>query len=88
MGAGRGPLVRAALRAADNAERRIRVFAVEKNPNAVITYVSNLSPLTSPITTHPHTHEEADPCTHSDMQHILLLLRAADDLVLPLQRRF
>jgi len=37
VGAGRGPLVRAALAASKNSGRRIRVFAVEKNPNAVIT---------------------------------------------------
>lgn len=40
LGAGRGPLVRAALRAADMAARRIRVFAVEKNPNAVVTLLT------------------------------------------------
>ena len=37
LGAGRGPLVNAALRAARMAQRRIRVYAVEKNPNAVVT---------------------------------------------------
>lgn len=37
MGAGRGPLVQATLDAADRANRRVRVYAVEKNPNAVIT---------------------------------------------------
>ena len=37
VGAGRGPLVSAAITASKNAERKIRVFAVEKNPNAVIT---------------------------------------------------
>ena len=37
VGAGRGPLVRAALRASEASKRKIRVFAVEKNPNAVIT---------------------------------------------------
>ena len=37
VGAGRGPLVRAALRAAKRAERRVRIFAVEKNPNAIVT---------------------------------------------------
>ena len=37
VGAGRGPLVRASLRAAHDAKRNIRVYAVEKNPNAVIT---------------------------------------------------
>jgi protein arginine N-methyltransferase 5 len=37
VGAGRGPLVRASLRAAENARAKLRVYAVEKNPNAVIT---------------------------------------------------
>ncbi|GMF37960.1 unnamed protein product [Phytophthora lilii] len=37
VGAGRGPLVRCALRAATVANRKTRMFAVEKNPNAVIT---------------------------------------------------
>ncbi|GBG23841.1 Protein arginine N-methyltransferase 5 [Hondaea fermentalgiana] len=37
VGAGRGPLVRASLRAAASVQREIRMFAVEKNPNAVIT---------------------------------------------------
>nr|CAG4641509.1 EOG090X028A [Eurycercus lamellatus] len=37
VGAGRGPLVRAALAAAEKADRRIRVYAVEKNPNAIVT---------------------------------------------------
>eukprot|EP00096_Caligus_rogercresseyi_P011740 TRINITY_DN4721_c0_g1_i1.p1 TRINITY_DN4721_c0_g1~~TRINITY_DN4721_c0_g1_i1.p1 ORF type:complete len:624 (+),score=187.06 TRINITY_DN4721_c0_g1_i1:30-1874(+) len=40
LGAGRGPLVRAALKAADMAGRKIRVFAVEKNPNAVVTLLA------------------------------------------------
>lgn len=37
VGAGRGPLVRRALSAADSTKRTVRVYAVEKNPNAVIT---------------------------------------------------
>ncbi|XP_063986507.1 protein arginine N-methyltransferase 5 [Diachasmimorpha longicaudata] len=37
VGAGRGPLVRAALQAADLAKARVRVYAVEKNPNAIVT---------------------------------------------------
>ena len=37
VGAGRGPLVRASLRAAERTGRRLRIFAVEKNPNAVVT---------------------------------------------------
>ncbi|XP_049602322.1 protein arginine N-methyltransferase 5 [Syngnathus scovelli] len=37
LGAGRGPLVNASLRAAKQSERKLKVYAVEKNPNAVIT---------------------------------------------------
>lgn len=37
VGAGRGPLVRASLRASARAGRKLRVYAVEKNPNALIT---------------------------------------------------
>lgn len=39
VGAGRGPLVRAALNAAEKAKIKVKVYAVEKNPNAVLTYV-------------------------------------------------
>lgn len=39
LGAGRGPLVRAALKAAQSADRNIKVYAVEKNPGALVTYV-------------------------------------------------
>uniref|UniRef100_A0A8C5H436 Protein arginine N-methyltransferase 5 n=1 Tax=Gouania willdenowi TaxID=441366 RepID=A0A8C5H436_GOUWI len=37
LGAGRGPLVNASLHAARQAGRKLKVYAVEKNPNAVIT---------------------------------------------------
>ena len=37
VGAGRGPLVRRCVVAAAAAGRAVRIFAVEKNPNAVIT---------------------------------------------------
>ena len=37
VGAGRGPLIEASLRAAVTARRQLRVYAVEKNPNAVVT---------------------------------------------------
>lgn len=39
VGAGRGPLVACALRAAQRANRRIRVYAVDKNVSAFTTYV-------------------------------------------------
>jgi len=35
-GAGRGPLVSRALRAADATGRKIKLFAIEKNPNAYV----------------------------------------------------
>ena len=37
VGAGRGPLVDCVLRAASRAMRTLTIFAVEKNPNAIIT---------------------------------------------------
>ncbi|XP_072024146.1 protein arginine N-methyltransferase 5-like [Amphiura filiformis] len=37
LGAGRGPLVTASIKAADQAERKVMVYAVEKNPNAIVT---------------------------------------------------
>ncbi|XP_012285156.1 protein arginine N-methyltransferase 5 [Orussus abietinus] len=40
VGAGRGPLVRASLNASDNSGTHIKVYAVEKNPNAVLTLQS------------------------------------------------
>uniref|UniRef100_A0A8C6VMT3 Protein arginine N-methyltransferase 5 n=1 Tax=Naja naja TaxID=35670 RepID=A0A8C6VMT3_NAJNA len=40
LGAGRGPLVNASLQAALQAKRRIKIYAVEKNPNAVVTLES------------------------------------------------
>lgn len=37
LGAGRGPLVDAALRAAQGLDRKLKLFVVEKNPPAVVT---------------------------------------------------
>ncbi|KAM7344033.1 protein arginine N-methyltransferase 5 isoform 1-T1 [Cochliomyia hominivorax] len=37
LGAGRGPLVRSALNAAENTKRKVRVYIIEKNPNAIRT---------------------------------------------------
>ncbi|KAI8350689.1 PRMT5 arginine-N-methyltransferase-domain-containing protein [Mortierella sp. GBAus27b] len=37
VGAGRGPLVNCSLRAAEKAQRNVRLYAVEKNPNAFVT---------------------------------------------------
>lgn len=39
VGAGRGPLVTRSLQAAEKANRNVRIYAVEKNPNAFVTYV-------------------------------------------------
>ena len=37
VGAGRGPLVDASLKAALSVNRRVMIYAVEKNPGAVVT---------------------------------------------------
>lgn len=37
LGAGRGPLVRAALNASSNSGRKMKIYVVEKNPNAIAT---------------------------------------------------
>ncbi|TPX71519.1 hypothetical protein SpCBS45565_g01044 [Spizellomyces sp. 'palustris'] len=37
VGAGRGPLVQRALQAAEASNRQVKVYAIEKNPNAVVT---------------------------------------------------
>lgn len=37
VGAGRGPLVRASFNAAKEANRKVKLYAVEKNPNAIVT---------------------------------------------------
>lgn len=40
VGAGRGPLVAGCLRATKNSGRFVKMYAVEKNPNAFVTFVS------------------------------------------------
>lgn len=37
LGAGRGPLVKRSLRAAESAGKKVKIYAIEKNPNAVVT---------------------------------------------------
>ena len=37
VGAGRGPLVRASIQAAKKADRKVKMYAVEKNQNAIVT---------------------------------------------------
>lgn len=37
LGAGRGPLARAALNAGERTGRKVRVYIIEKNPNAIRT---------------------------------------------------
>lgn len=43
VGAGRGPLVDASLRASQRTGRRMKVYAIEKNSNAIITLQNNLA---------------------------------------------
>jgi protein arginine N-methyltransferase 5 len=40
VGAGRGPLVKAALAAAYDTERNVKLYAIEKNPSAIITLLN------------------------------------------------
>lgn len=37
VGAGRGPLVRSAFNASANVNRKIKMYVIEKNPNAIVT---------------------------------------------------
>ena len=37
VGAGRGPLVKAAMLAANETGRKVKLYAIEKNPNAINT---------------------------------------------------
>lgn len=37
FGAGRGPLIRKAIKAAERAQVKVRVIALDKNPNAIVT---------------------------------------------------
>lgn len=43
IGAGRAPLVKACFKAANELNRKIFVYAIEKNPNAIITINSYLA---------------------------------------------
>lgn len=47
VGAGRGPLVRAALNAATNTKRRMKLYVIEKNPNAIITLTALINEMWS-----------------------------------------
>lgn len=47
VGAGRGPLVRAAINAAEITKRKIKIFVIEKNPNAVITLTALINEMWS-----------------------------------------
>lgn len=37
VGAGRGPLIRSAINASINTRRKVKIFVIEKNPNAIVT---------------------------------------------------
>ena len=59
VGAGRGPLVRASFAASQDCGRAVKVYAIEKNPNAVVTYV--------------HIHQSFKT-TGKDIQYRLMLV--------------
>ena len=81
MGAGRGPLVRAALSAARQTERRLKVYAIEKNANAVVTLHKLVAAeRSSSYQNHPVVLSEADSaysCSYAGLRvtpHSLLVL--------------
>lgn len=37
FGAGRGPLIRRALKASERAKVKVKIVALDKNPNAIVT---------------------------------------------------
>lgn len=45
VGAGRGPLIRSAINAAANTKRKLKIYVIEKNPNAIITLTSLIEEL-------------------------------------------
>jgi protein arginine N-methyltransferase 5 len=48
VGAGRGPLVQRCLNALKRASRNARIYAIEKNANAFVTYVPSIIPAEIP----------------------------------------
>ncbi|XP_053677730.1 protein arginine N-methyltransferase 5 [Anopheles nili] len=47
VGGGRGPLVRAALNASKTTNRAVKVYVIEKNPNAIVTLTAHINELWS-----------------------------------------
>uniref|UniRef100_A0A182RWG1 Protein arginine N-methyltransferase n=1 Tax=Anopheles funestus TaxID=62324 RepID=A0A182RWG1_ANOFN len=45
VGGGRGPLVRAALNAAKTTNCKVKVYVIEKNPNAIVTLTAHINEL-------------------------------------------
>ncbi|KAF6779390.1 hypothetical protein AHF37_00951 [Paragonimus kellicotti] len=61
LGAGRGPLVTATLSAAKRANCDVRVYVVEKNPNALFTLQEPLQPLRDNLSSTTYSIFEMDP---------------------------
>lgn len=40
LGAGRGPLVRSTINASVQAGRKVKLYVVEKNPNAIVSLIA------------------------------------------------
>eukprot|EP00850_Spirogloea_muscicola_P005195 SM000023S07651 [mRNA] locus=s23:659320:666064:- [translate_table: standard] len=80
VGAGRGPLVRASLAAAEEAQRLLKIYAVEKNPNAIVTLHSLITmegwqdkvTVVSSDMRHWQAPEQADIL--GDTSHLLLVV--------------
>ncbi|KAG5031024.1 hypothetical protein JHK85_015006 [Glycine max] len=69
VGAGRGPLVRASLQAAEETGRKLKVYAVEKNPNAVVTLHTQVTLLLEQALVKLEGWEYTVTIVSSDMRH-------------------
>jgi hypothetical protein len=66
VGAGRGPLVRASLAAAERAQVPVLVYAIDKNPNAVVTL--RCSPAESHCFAYAYAYAQSSRVACSDIQ--------------------
>ncbi|KAJ3353668.1 hypothetical protein HDU91_005871 [Kappamyces sp. JEL0680] len=69
VGAGRGPLVDRALKAAEAANQAVRVYAIEKNSNAIITFAHPTTDHQTKDQKGPDLEREGDSRSH---RHALL----------------
>lgn len=69
VGAGRGPLVRATVNASANTKIKVKIYVVEKNPNAVVTLQANMDEIwdSNDITLFCHDMRDFNPAEKADI---------------------